>query len=110
MLHRPHGRLSVPANTRRLQPKRKIISHQDQFFHLPTTIALNDPFLRRLYSVVSFVLDDHPYPATREDFQRRTYEISKNIQDLNLSSQQLKFLRRLMTDTGVTLVSIFLLK
>ncbi|CAF1533020.1 unnamed protein product [Adineta steineri] len=105
--HHPHQGLPFPIAVRFLKPKRKLTSHQDRFFHLRTTIALNDPFLRRLYSVVSLVLDDHPYPSTRDEFQRRTYEIDKNIQELNLSSHQSKFLRRLMNETGISLVDLW---
>jgi len=88
-------------------PKRKFLFRQDQFFHLPTTIAVNDPFLRRLYSVVALVLDDHPYPSTPQQFAQRTIEIEENIRRLNLAPDQLKFLRRLMKETGITLVNFY---
>jgi hypothetical protein len=89
------------------RPRKKIVYYHDRFFLLPTVLAENDPFLRRLYGVVYRVLDDHPYPETSADFKRRTEEIKQNIRDLNLSPDQHNFLRRLMSDTGVTLVSFF---
>jgi hypothetical protein len=85
--------------------RRKPALHRDQLFHLPTVLAQNDPFLRRLYSVVLFILDDHPYPHTREQHARRTSEIEKKIRDLNLLPSQLRFLHRLSEETGVSLVS-----
>ncbi len=87
--------------------KRRTSSRRDRFFRLPTVLAQNDPFLRRLYSVVSLVLDDHPYPATPEQFHQRTLEIKQNVQNLNLSPDQNNFLRRLMKETGVSLVNLF---
>ena len=86
---------------------RKATSRQNQFFHLPTVIAQNDPFIQNIYGVVELVLDDHPYPKTRDDFRRRTYEIEQNIRDLNLSKYQHRFLQDLMFETRVTLVRSF---
>ena len=100
----PQGR-TVSLRPRFSNPKRKVLSHRDSFFHLPTTLAQNDPFLRRLYGVVSYYLDDHPYPSTREEFERRTFEIKQNVRDLNLRPDQQTFLERLMSETGVTLVN-----
>lgn len=94
-MHRQHQR---PITTRRTA------SHRDQFFHLPTVLAENDPFLRRFYSLVLFVLDDHPYPKTSEEYARRTSEIQRHVRDLNLPPSQLRFLRRLTEETGVSLV------
>ncbi len=93
-----------PFRPRFSRSKRNFSSRHDQFFHLPTTLAENDPFLRRLYGFVEYVLDDHPYPTTPAVFQQRTREIKKNIRDLNLPPYQQNFLRRLMSETGVTLV------
>ncbi|UJR14011.1 hypothetical protein I4U23_001010 [Adineta vaga] len=106
MQHRPQRQLphrSASAS----KAKQRYPSHHDKFFHLPTTIALNDPFLRRLYSVVSLVLDDHPYPSTREEFSRRTHEIERNVRELHLTSNQMKFLQRLVAETGITLVDLW---
>lgn len=94
-------------NSRQSISKSKRSFHRDRFFYLPTVLALNDPFLRRLYSIVAFHLDDHPYPSTEKEFNRRTYQIQRNIQDLNLSPEQHQFLQRLMIETGVTLVAFF---
>jgi hypothetical protein len=89
--------------------KQKSSSNYDQlpFFHLPTELAENDPFLRGLYSFVIFALDDHPYPSTSAEFYRRTFEIRKNVRDLNLEPSQGRFLKRLMEETGVSLVNFF---
>ena len=102
--HHHHQGLSIPRNSR--YPIRK--HRRDQFLRLPTVIAENDVFLRRLYSVVSFYLDDHPYPSTPDEFRWRTREIKQNVRDLNLSPEQEQFLRRLMKETGVSLVRISL--
>jgi hypothetical protein len=107
MIHYPHQGL---RNSHSSKPRRKLFYHHDQFFHLPTVIAENDPFLRRVYSAVSLVLDDHPYPVTQQDFTRRTYEIQQNLRELNFSPSQLKFLDRLMTETRVNLVSLLTIK
>jgi len=82
--------------------------HYDQKF-LTIILAQKDPLLRQLSSIASFVLDDHPYPKTREQFVRRTREINKNIEHLHLSSSDQKFLDRLMMETGVSVVRIFVL-
>lgn len=100
--HHHHQGLTIPRRSR--YPVRK--HRQDRFFRLPTVIAQNDVFLRRLYSVVSFYLDDHPYPSTPNEFHHRTREIKQNVRDLNLSPEQEQFLRRLMKETGVSLVRI----
>ena len=71
--------------------RRKIPSRHDRFFHLPTVLAENDPFLRRLYSVVSLVLDDHPYPATPNNFKRRTAEIKQNVRKFKSFSRSKQF-------------------
>jgi hypothetical protein len=78
----------------------------DQVF-LTRILAQKEPFLEELNSLASFVLDDHPYPRTKEQFNRRTEEINKNIKHLHLSSSDKKFLDRLMMETGVTMVRIF---
>lgn len=70
-------------------------------------LAQNDPFLRRLYSFVSNVLDDHPYPSTKEEYNRRIYEIQRNVENLNLPPEQYQFLQRLMEETGVNLVDLW---
>lgn len=102
--HHYHQGLSIPRSSR--YPIRR--HRRDQFFRLPTVMAQNDVFLRRLYSVVSFYLDDHPYPSKPDEFRRRTREIKQNVHDLNLSPEQEQFLRRLMKETGVSLVRISL--
>ncbi|CAM4887464.1 unnamed protein product [Rotaria socialis] len=107
MIHYSHRGLRIPNMYNHLKLKRKIASHRDRFFHLPTTIAENDPFLRRLYSVVYLVLDDHPYPSTQEEFYHRTYQIQRNIRDLNLVPSQHKFLNQLMAETSVNLVDLW---
>jgi len=104
--HRSQGQF-IPLTSRYRVPKQNRSIHRDRFFHLPTVIAENDPFLRRLYGVVSYVLDDHPYPSTPKEFRHRTHEIKHEIRNLNLDSDQQQFLRRLMTETGVTLVNFF---
>ena len=93
-----HRQQQRPITTRRPA------SSRDQFFHLPTVLAENDPFLRRFYSLVLLVLDDHPYPKTGAEYARRTFEIQRNVRGLNLPSSQLRFLRRLTEETGVSLV------
>ena len=110
MIRSSHQRQYIPPPSRSSKSRRKISYYNDRFFHLPTVLAVNDPFLNRLYGAVSNVLDDHPYPETTEDFRRRTAEIKQNVQNLNLSADQQGFLRRLMTETGVTLVSFFYAK
>ncbi|CAF3018341.1 unnamed protein product [Rotaria sp. Silwood2] len=107
MIHYPHQGLRHPNTRSSSTPKRKISYRHDRFFHLPTTIAENDPVLRRLYSIVSLVLDDHPYPSTRQEFYRRTSEIQRNVRNLNLSPMKQKFLHRLMSETDVTLVDLW---
>ncbi len=89
-------------------PKYKRSVPRDRFFHLPTALAVNDPFLRRLYGVVIDVLDDHPYPSTPDEFRLRTREIKRDVQNLNLPPDQQQFIQRIMSDTGVSVVSIFL--
>ena len=85
---------------------RKYSHRGDRFPHLPTVLAQNDPFLRRLYGAVSFIIDDHPYPTTQEEFQRRDGEIRWKLRALNLNPGQQKFLRRLETETSVSLVGL----
>lgn len=104
--HRHYQGLSIPMSSRYWVRKSRRFPYQDRFFRLPTVLAQNDIFLQRLYSVVSFYLDDHPYPSTPEDFHRRTYEIKQNVRDLNLSPEQHQFLQRLKSETGVSLVTI----
>ena len=87
-------------------PRRRPHTQQDKIFHLRTTIALNDPFLRGVYGAVWNFLDDHPYPSTRDEYQRRTREINRNVRDLNLSTMQMNFLQRLMMETGITVVRL----
>ncbi|CAF1544652.1 unnamed protein product [Adineta ricciae] len=107
MMHHRHHRQLLHKSASPTKSRQRFPSNNDRFFHLPTTIALNDPFLRRLYSVVSLVLDDHPYPSTREEFSRRTLEIEQNVRDLHLPSQQRKFLQRLQVETGISLVDLW---
>ncbi|CAF1102395.1 unnamed protein product [Rotaria sp. Silwood1] len=107
MTHYPHQDLRLPHIHSFSISKQKASSRHDRFFRLPTTIAQNDPVLRPLYNVISLVLDDHPYPSTREKFHRRTYEIQQNVRDLNLSPVKQKFLHRLITETSVTLVDLW---
>lgn len=107
MMLYPHQGQFVPFNRRFSNTKQRVLSRQDRFFHLPTVLAQNDPFLRRLYSVVSLILDDHPYPATPQQFSQRTREIQHNVAGLNLPPDQMNFLGRLMKETGVTLVNFY---
>ena len=104
--HRHRQGLSMPISSHYWVRKFRRSSHRDRFFRLPTVLAQNDIFLRRLYSAVSFYLDDHPYPSTPEDFLRRTHEIKQNVRDLNLSPEQNQFLQQLKTETGVSLVNL----
>ncbi len=64
----------------------------------------NDPFLQEFNNVAALVLDDHPYPKTQKEFNRRTQQIIRNIRKLHLSSSDQKFLNRLMIETGVSVV------
>jgi len=107
MIHYSHQRQFKPFTHQLSTSKRKYSSRHDRVFHLPTIIAQNDPFLRRLYGVVALILDDHPYPSTPEEFNRRTEEIKRNVQDLNLSPYELNFFHRLIKETGVTMVHFF---
>lgn len=107
MKHHPQlraGRVPLRRSTSLADPSQKRRFPQDKFFHLPTAIALNDPFLRQVYGVVSQILDDHPYPTTRDEFRRRTREINRNIRELYLHTTQLNFLQRLMVETGINVV------
>jgi hypothetical protein len=106
-MHHHHQGQFIPFTPQFSTQRRRNPSRHDGFFRLPTVLAQNDPFLRRLYSVVSLVLDDHPYPATPEQFQKRTLEIKNNVENLNLSPDQNSFLRRLIKETGVSLVNLF---
>ena len=87
-------------------PYRTFSNRYDQVF-LTNILAKRDPFLRELNSLASFVLDDHPYPKTKEQFNRRAKEIYKNIKHLRLSSSDGKFIDRLMSETGVHVVRSF---
>ncbi|CAF1396066.1 unnamed protein product [Rotaria sordida] len=107
MIHYPHQELRLSNSRFSSILKRKISSRHDRIFHSSTTMTQNESILQRLYSFVFSVLDDHPYPSTRKEFHRRTYEIQRNIRNLNLSSTQQKFLHRLMIETGVTLVDLW---
>ena len=107
MQYHTHQGQFILSNSQFSRRQRIVSSHRNDHFHLPTTIAQNDPFLRRLYHVVAVILDDHPYPSTPEEFDRRTQQIKENIQDLHLTLSQHKFLRRLIKETDVTLVNIF---
>lgn len=106
MIQYPRQGLTVSNVHFPIRTKRNISSRQDKFFHLPTVIAEKDPFLQRLYHVVTLVLDDHPYPSTQKEFYRRTYEIEQNVQDLNLSLTQYRFLDRLRIETDISQVRL----
>ncbi len=104
--HHNQGQFIPVISHHRISKQKRSIP-RDRFFHLPTVLAVNDPFLRRLYSAVSYVLDDHPYPSTPKEFHHRTHEIKHEIRNLTLSPDQHQFLQRLMKETGVTLVNFF---
>ena len=87
-------------------PYRTFSNHNDQLF-LTKILAKRDPLLRELNGLASFVLDDHPYPKTKKQFDRRTQEIDRKIKHLRLSSSDQKFLDRLMMETGVNVVRIY---
>ncbi len=99
-------RTNQQRSLRPMYSRPSLANTYDQFY-LTKILAQRDPLLQRLNSIASLVLDDHPYPKSRKQFDRRTIEIEKNIQNLNLSSSSQRFLRRLMDETGVNVVSIF---
>lgn len=90
-------------NAQQFRSQRK---YRDGFFHLPTVLAANDPFLRRLYGVVSDVLDDRPYPKNSIEYEKRTLEIQHEISRRHFSTSERKFLNRLQVETGVELVKL----
>jgi uncharacterized protein YozE (UPF0346 family) len=99
-------RTNQQRSLRPMYSRQSLANNHDQFY-LTRILAQRDPLLQRLNSIASLVLDDHPYPKSREEFNRRTIEIEKNIKNLKLSSSSQRFLRRLMNETGVNVVSIF---
>lgn len=109
MLRYPYQGPFVKRTRYTSKQARKFLPRRDKIFHLPTALAENDPFLRNLYGVVTFILDDHPYPSTREEYYQRTYDIQRELQHLHLPPVKQKFLDRLLQETGVTVVSHFFL-
>jgi hypothetical protein len=116
------------VNFNQKRSRRPIISHRSSINHydqlnLTKILAQRDPFIqhlqrdpfiqnlqRHVHRVANIILDDHPYPRTSDEFHRRTFEIEKKVRNLNLSPNAQRFLNRLITDTGVSVVSIFIKK
>ena len=78
---------------------------QTKFIRIPTTIVMQDPCLRCIHAAVHMCLYDHPYPANKFEFRRRTLEIHEQINCLNFPVDRQQFLKDLITDTDVKLVS-----
>lgn len=83
----------------------RLSNRNDQAF-LTQILAQKAPIIQGFNDVASFILDDHPYPRNADEFRRRTVEINREIRHLHLSLAAQRFLDRLMTETGVSVVRI----